>query len=159
MHVFSLGVRRAAIAVGCVAAMGFTVITAATAPAQAQPAAASAHSRSVQPVPFSSCNYGVSKGWPLVALQTSVKKIGFGYTGPYNLVVRNISGPFLRLYNYSNCRVWLHQTAESSEPGWSVCFNPRRFNHKDATSVAIPVADEYAESMLISGNTSHCPER
>jgi hypothetical protein len=148
MRVFSRTAVRVAATAGCACALGLTALTAASAPASAYT------------LPFSVCGLGLPHNTPLVVLadaqvrpHTSPKEAGFAATGPYDLVARHILGPFADLYNYSNCRVWLHQPANPFDRGWTVCFNPRRFG----SSPAILRKYAYAGSMVISGNTKRCP--
>jgi hypothetical protein len=154
MYAFLLTARRAILSVCCAAAFSGCLLAAA-APATALPATAQSAT-----VPFSSCNYGQPKGVPLVVLQSRGTQVrapheyGFGYTGPYNLVARKIVGPFVTLYNYGNCRVWLHVTA--GRLSWSTCFNPRRLNPGGSPAFAVPARDEYADNIMLSGNTSRC---
>jgi hypothetical protein len=145
MRVLSRAITRVSMAVGSVAVFGFAVFAAAPT-ATATPATAN--------VPFSSCAFGQPAHTPLVVLVTARgRNAGFEDTGPYDLVARGILGPFAKLVNYGNCRVWLHQFDDPFSKGWSVCFNPRRFG----SSPVVAREYEFAGSMVISGSTSPCP--
>jgi hypothetical protein len=170
MYALLLTARRVVLSVCCAAAFS-TVLLAAAAPATAQPGTVrpgTAQPGTVQPgtvrsaatASSRSCNFGQPKGVPLVVLQTrgtqtsAPKNYDFGFTGPYNLVARKIVGPFATLYNYSNCRVWLHGTA--GRESWSTCFDPRRLNTGDSPAFPIPARDEFADNIMISGNPNRC---
>jgi hypothetical protein len=146
--------RRATMAAGSLAVFGLAVMAAA-APAAATPSAQASPAPSASAVPpFSSCAYGQPANTPLVVLVNARgRNAGFEATGPYDLVARHITGPFTKLVNYSNCRVWLHESSNPSAPGPSLCYSPYRFH---ATSV-IGRAWKNAGSIVITGNTARCP--
>jgi hypothetical protein len=137
--------RRAAIAASSVSVLGVAALAAA-APVAAAPAAT--------PVPASSCAYGQPAHTPLVVIVNAKgRDWGFEATGPYDLVARHITSPFVKLSNYSNCRVWLHESSNPSAPGPSLCYSPYRFH----SSQVIGRAWRNAGSIVITGNTSRCP--
>jgi hypothetical protein len=163
MRAISHAARRSAIAVSSLSVFGIAVMAAA-APAAATP--------SSQPVPvpitspvgsppsapavpaFSSCTYGEPAHTPLVVVANARgQRWGFEATGPYRFAPRDITGPLARLVNYSNCRVWLHESGNPSAAGPSKCFSPYRFH----SSAAIARAWEHAGSIVVTGNTARCP--
>jgi hypothetical protein len=154
MRVFSGVARRVTIAASSLAVFGVAVLTAA-APAAATPSSVAAPAPSASAVPpFSSCAYGQPANAPLVVVVTARgRDWGFEATGPYRFAPRHITGPFAKLVNYSNCRVWLHESGNPSAPGPSKCFSPYRFH----SSPVIGRAWENAGSIVITGNTARCP--
>jgi hypothetical protein len=163
MRVFSGLATRVTMVMGSLAVLGAATMAAAT------PAAATPSSPTPSPLPvatvsavgsasplpaFSSCAYGQPANTPFVVLVNAQgQKAGFEATGPYRFAPRHITGPFIKLANYSNCRVWLHESGNPNAPGPSKCFSPYRFH----SSSAIAKAWEHAGSLVITGNTNRCP--
>jgi hypothetical protein len=114
-------------------------------PASATPATATR-------VPPTGCGTVAPGSLLVVLVRQSAKNQGFEATGPY----ADLHGPFVRLVNYSTCRVWLHQNSNPFGRGWSLCVNPRA-EGDPAVSYTLQGKYEDAGSIVISGNFARCP--
>jgi len=155
MRVMSGAARRVTMTVSSLAVLGVVVLTAA-APAAATPASSPGPAQSAPAVPpaVSICALGQPAHTPFVVLVNAKgKDFGFEATGPYQLGPRHITGPFMKLANYSDCRVWLHESGNPGAPGPSLCYSPYRFH----TSRVVTRAWRNAGSIVITGNTTRCP--